>query len=1492
MKKTFKFLLLAVLVICTVCALTVMAGATEEDSVTVLGEGYVKQYATYVAKDSEENVLNDGTNADNDLYWTVTSDGVLKITGTSESLVLNPGPSWNTTSLIPWLGGVANLKSSITKVVIEAPVNSICGYAFDQLSKCTTVELPADIRIKVGPMTFAIMTELTTLGRTGSIEEGVIDLRNMYGNANNLFEQSSKNKTITVKLDYTAKSGAQAMNTSKVFADTANVTFMVLKGSEGETFAQTIKAKAEAETNPTPYVDVVNIDYYTGIVVEGQESDKNNRNFKWTLDVDSGLLTISKHDEPITTWMQIDFQDANWTEFADAWKNYVKDAVIDYKFGKITLGGSGKQCFLSGSTSLETVSFMAGQRLQNGLASGGYGWFKNCPNLKSVTFGGELVDGVADLSGASITAGQDTEETWLANMFSGCSSIKTIILPTGAAVTTLHASTISGCTALTDIYVGSNITTFEEDAFDAWINSTEGYSELTVTFTEENSEVGLALKEKEAGLLHVVVPATATSGDVSGDANDDNDLKWAFDVATGKLTITGTSDTIVWVDGKDAGWDSTVNNNVFTMIPWHSEYKDVITSVEITAPVTSIPAGMFGELKNLVTVVLPDTCVAYGSMAFFGCHSLKEVQTAGVEVPENVIDLRNFTGKNGGQPFESALKGETTIWLPETAEALKLNYVFGTSSTKAHMVVYPGSMAEEQAYGLVNTPGSRVYGEFSYSYYTSEQDEELGAWTELLTGAATADIAYGIANWTFDIETGIVTVTVTKGEKGSSDCSLTAKCPVWTKFASTFKYAIKQVHFLTDAKLNVKLSNFPELTTILYNGTRLQGSPSFANNPKLTTIGTVAGAVKGTVNLSVWNDMNNAKLEGKILANMFSGNEAMTKVILPGNPYSSYSINGINANAFANCTGLTTLVIPENCSIDPALINADAFSGCKALTVICKDADYDTETLLAVLPEGSYIYKDAASEGEGLARGIVFDGWKVRLEKYNGLRGVLYFDNDVTAANKTAGWDLVEYGAVLSTTTAKNLTGAVVYHNDGVTTTDATTRLYPIYKDGKVSGKTLIGSDVDADTNGTYFAVSIVKYKANFRSDVYIAGYEIWKDASGNIVIMYTDYATDKSHDASFADTNIYDVSMDMYMAGAIDANVDKENIVWDSLVAGGALTLTKDTDYVTTDDYTDGEAINMLTGEAFGDTFTLANVPMVNQSVTTVNDVKTLHFADAGVTYTVLANPDEDNSYVIVYRDNPEVDGTTIPGTSPWGVGYYGQLETGWYPGNTAKGIGAADAVRPNPKFTSNFYSYCHYAIIDYGVTATANEAFKGSGAITYMYSDTFETLGAGAFQGSGSLTTMFKVGTTPVVGRVDVSYLTRVAGTYTFNGSAKIVELKLPENTTISTQFAQGAKSLTTLWLGDDSNRVEGAINLSNGTKITGIGSKALTGIKATVVYLPTACVNIDSAAFNAASGALEFVQQIETPVEAISTYCTEKGYVYTTIAPSAGWSMIIVE
>ncbi len=987
--------------------------------------------------------------------------------------------------------------------------------------------------------------------------------------------------------------------------------------------------------------------------------------------------------------------------------------------------------------------------------------------------------------------------------------------------------------------------------------------------------------------------------------NDTNDLAWSLDAENGVLTITGNSTSIVWKDGQQAGWNGSMTD--YSMIPW-CHYSHIIKTIIIEANISEIPQYMFGGSPNVETVVLPSSCVSLKTDAFVGCGKLRTLKTSDSS-PDNVIDLRSITGECNFQVFESCFEDEVEIWLPKdtTATLFNLNNKFGLGTTKAHFVVYPGSAGEETVYKMINERGVGVYGEFTKSYYTKEQSEAwYNAYMATTTGIAYYDNAVAVT-YNFDIATG-------KASIYNTNWFITLETEAWMAMVSTWKYSIKTIVITGNCKVTANyagpgaLINLPELEVFICDIPSTQNSLILLGNKKLTTIGTSANVVRGVVNLSGFSEFATWDSTNKILDYMFSGDSAITKVILPATP----SITTIGTQAFYGCINLKTIVIPANCAITE--VAGDAFGDLTEPVAIYNEMDNEdfANALKNVLPSGSKIYNKVASSGEGLSNVIVFDGWKVRTSGYNGLRGVFHADSEEIAAYEDNGWTLVEYGSILSTTANKNAIGAKVYYDVATNsvTADDHVIMFPIVSNasniksdpndendtGRELGKILKGSDVENENN-IYFAVTVTNYSSHYVAEVYMAGYEIWKKGD-EIVIMYTDYATDPNHDQRLQDASIYEVAMGMYMEGFMNDRIDKENIVWDVLVNGGALTLRKGDDYTVTSDKIEGE-MKDLEGNAFGDSFTLVNVP---QTKVTFNGSTLTEFIDNGTVMSVFNHPYND-TYVLVYGSNGNDSSVSYyPGWDD--IPQYSQFASNWFADSRVTAVTAEKF--PNPLFTRDVWRTISDVVIDTGVTQLNSFAFLGCSASTYVYSEDLTTFSGFTFETVSDVKTIYRAGYKVEEGTVDLHWLTSLNSEYTFDCASQIKEYWLPANAIPSTRFFNANHALTTVWFGGDydefgnpTNRNEGVIDFTGATAMTTL-SDGLFGDCSNIatVRLSDNIASISDTAFDNITGLT--IQQ-STLVGEIYDYCQKNGYKYcdfdgneyasVNLEESEGWSGIIV-
>ncbi|MBR3967466.1 MAG: leucine-rich repeat protein [Clostridia bacterium] len=164
-----------------------------------------------------------------------------------------------------------------------------------------------------------------------------------------------------------------------------------------------------------------------------------------------------------------------------------------------------------------------------------------------------------------------------------------------------------------------------------------------------------------------------------------------------------------------------------------------------------------------------------------------------------------------------------------------------------------------------------------------------------------------------------------------------------------------------------------------------------------------------------------------------------------------------------------------------------------------------------------------------------FVGYQVRTTGYNGLRGVFSFDKTVI----NEGRECVEYGTILTTKANKEAVGTELTENNGeFETANKKIVKLPVVKNGELVGK--CWSD---DENKLDFAATVVNFKDNYKTPIYMCGYEIWKDSKGNTEIVYTEYCVVENEVYT---PSIYEVVLEFFANGLLNASdEDDKKVLW-----------------------------------------------------------------------------------------------------------------------------------------------------------------------------------------------------------------------------------------------------------------------------------------------------------------------------------------------------------
>lgn len=791
-------------------------------------------------------------------------------------------------------------------------------------------------------------------------------------------------------------------------------------------------------------------------------------------------------------------------------------------------------------------------------------------------------------------------------------------------------------------------------------------------------------------------------------------FEWKYDAQSKTMNIINPADTAPY-------WGSAVTCNTtgMTMLEWKEYYAPITEHIEVGSFAKHNSATLYANwtaAKSIHFAKMANLKVDSSVGLFSGCTSLTKVWIGSGSGTDNVIDLRGWTVRNTDSPansFKNLLSGCTSavkVILPTSNTADASGVAFTTIDT----TTFAGCTSLESIVvgATVTTISSGAFEGCPNAIIDASANETVAAYMKAnpgigapITGSyAGSGTSYAAMEWT--LLNGRLTLKIT-----SNAIAIYFNSSAWiNNFINKYSSCVKE--FYIEAADGITMpykmvnnesaqwsdwnafNDMDNCTKVVLPGHIFEYAGRLWQNAKALTTYGPAGTPEGTIDLSGvgrWTYDMTAPFK----------NIPATTVILP-NKATPAKLQGTITTPFSG-SKITNVIIPQNVTTLPA----NFFSGCTITNVTFEGTAENIASALANLPftdsaELTFTVKsqeaaDAIRALYPLAKinakvvygGISFDGWEVRTKSYNGLRGVMYFDN--STANE--GFELVEYGAIV---TASSNKVANLISEDGTPANKV--KKCAIYENGTVTGKIL---PITTDAR-TYFAVTVVNYTAYWTSDVYMCGYEIWKDSeTDEIKIIYTDYASNPNHDSSYSDTNIYEISLGMYKNGVINAHNDSENIVWNVLKNGGAVKL------IAGNDYTYDAAIDK---SIYSESMTLVDIPLAE----TVLTDGTVTFAESGIEYSIF---EDGESYALIIRGEGEIP--NIP------EGGYPQYHPVWY-----TELGALSGSRPQPIFSADFVSGITSAFVDYGVTKVGDRAFAGSNISSLICSATVADISSSALR------------------------------------------------------------------------------------------------------------------------------------------------------------------
>ena len=457
----------------------------------------------------------------------------------------------------------------------------------------------------------------------------------------------------------------------------------------------------------------------------------------------------------------------------------------------------------------------------------------------------------------------------------------------------------------------------------------------------------------------------AEAADVVASGSCGENVKWSLD-SEGTLTISGS--------GRIQRDDSS------TRMPWYS-VRGLIRNVIIKEGVTGIGNYAFSDCFVLTSVTIPESVTGIGSYAFSDC-----VVLTSVTIPGNVwsihsstfygcTSLTNVTIPNSVSSIEdSAFKyctSLTSVTIPDSVRTIGYSAFYDctslTSVTIPNGVLSIGRSAFYGCTGLTSvtisnsvtsiedaaffgcTKLSGIWVAPDNSAYSSDDSGVLfdKAKTKLICCPGNFSGAYKIPSSVTNIEdrafylcTGLTSVAV-PGSVTSIGTDAFRNCTGLTDIA------------ISNGVTEIKSSAFKDCTSLT----------SITIPSSVTSIGD--GVFGGCAKLSgIWVNPNNSAYSNDASGVLF--NKAKTALICcPQNISGAYEIptgvTNIRIGAFADCIGLTSVVIPNsvtsidfsafyNCTALTSItipnsvkkIECPAFRGCAGLTGIWVDSDNPT----------------------------------------------------------------------------------------------------------------------------------------------------------------------------------------------------------------------------------------------------------------------------------------------------------------------------------------------------------------------------------------------------------------------------------------------------------------------------------------------------------------------------------------------------------------------